>query len=364
MRKDTSVEPYKMTQLQNFKNDPFGYVVMGYYSPKHLQKQKEYAEKSVRQPNELTRGFYKCSSTAQKLFVVTVAEFLKQNKTKKDREVSLELSDIIYGLNINDGSKTRTLFKESVNEVGDLNIIMQDDEHGYYRINLFEEVKYNWDWGTLKFKLSEKFSEFLEIEHKTGFTIFSLEITGKLQSFYAIRYYEIAMSYYGFKGGCKDISSWAKENGVDKKNSWFFAYSLEQLRTLFRIEEDKYLDSRNFKRKVIQLPIDEINSKISTLSIKVETVYEKKKIQGFIFWCSEIKIDKKVHQIGESTEDRLKTNEINKNKEDLAICKTKYPEEFNEILEKIKKSHKAGELSFPIFDEFEAVKILKEKYKF
>lgn len=360
MRKNTSVAPYQQSQLDNFKNDPFGYVVMGYYSQKHLAKQREYAENSVKQPNELTRGFYKCSATAQKLFVVTVSEFLKLKKNSSDRWVSLEMSDVIFGLNIHDGTATRDIFKKAVNEVGDLHIILQDDEHEFHRLNLIEEVKYNWDWGTLKYKFSEQFASFLEADHKNGFTIFSLEATGKLQSFYSMRYYEIAMSFAGFKGQCKDISQWAKENGVKKENSWFFAYSVEQLRTLFRIKEDEYQDVRNLRKKIVEIPIEELNQKIPELQIKVEKVYKGRKIQGFIFWISETAKVKKLHKKDETKEERNDINQINKENEEVEGFKKKYPEEFGKELIEVQKAN-TSPLKIELLDEFTVVKNLKTK---
>ena len=340
--------------------DGFSGVVQNYYGDKHLRMQEENYNGSVRQPNELTRGFYKCSAVAQKLFVVTVSQFMKLKKTSKDRWITLELSDVIYGLNIRDGKQTRELFKKSVNEVGDLSVIMKDDDHEFYRINLFEEVKFNWDWGTLKYKLSEKFSQFLEDEHKSGFTIFGLEMTGKLQSFYSIRYYEIAMSYFGFKGECKDISQWAKDNGVDKENSWFFAYSVNQLRALFRIREDEYADTRNLKKKVVMSPVEEINKKIPSISIKVETVYQRRKIQGFIFWVTENSADRKSHRKNEGAREKQEVEAVNRDALVLESYKAKFPREFAEALEQVRAEGQGG-FRFEMLEEAEAVRILRSR---
>lgn len=363
MRKDTSKAPYEMTQFENLKNDPFGYIVVRYYSKKNLEKQREYAQNAIKQPNELSRGYYRCSTTAHRLFLVTVREYLKNIKAEKqkDRWISLELANVVFGLNISDGQKTRDLFKKSVNEVADLHVIIKDDEHEYHRLNLFEEVKYNWDWGTLKFKLSENFSNFLLEPHKMGFTIFSMEQSNKIQSFYARRYFEIAMSFYGFKGECIQISPWAIENGVEKKNSWFFAYSVEEIRALFRIAPDEYQDVRNLRKKLVELPIQELNEKIPSMSFKVEKVYDKKKLQGFIFWVSELSENKIEHKKDESQEEREETNEINKEQEEIAAYKNKYPEEFKKALDEVKAQPQLpGIPRFDISDEADAVSILKD----
>lgn len=336
MRKNNEKPAFESSQLELLKKDPFGFLVMGYYSPKHLERQKQYAENSVRQPNELTRSFYKCSGIAQKLFVVCAEEFMKKNKTRKDRWISLEMSDVIFGLNIEDGKRTRHLFTSAVNEVADLWVILQNDEHGFHRLNLFEEVKYNYDWGTLKFKLTEKFATFLELEHKQGFTIFSSKIIGHLQSFYSMRYYEIAMSFYGFKGKVKTFSDFAKDQKIDARNSWCFYYTVDQLRALFLIKKDEYADVRNFIKKVVKNPIQELNEKVPSLEIKVEIVRKHRtqrgKVEGFVFWVTE---KMQTLKISKSDSKQIKDEKKEINEEEKIIAENF--ERFNELFEEEKQ---------------------------
>lgn len=291
MRKNKDKPAYELSKIENLMNDPFGYLVMGYYSTKNLKKQRELAETSSRQPNQLTQSIYRCSGTAQKLFVVAVNEFMKRGKTRKDRWVSLDLANTIFALNVEDGKATRNSFKKAVDEVGHLSVILQDDDEAYHMLNLFEEVKFDWNWGTLKYKLSEKFATFLEVEHKRGFTIFSVEVVGRLTSFYAMRYYQIAMSYRGFMGGVRDVSEWAKKNEVDLGHSWFFAFSIPQLRALFKIGDKEYPRVSDLKKYVIDNPIAELNAKLPALEFKVQTLRrnntQKGKIEGFAFWVTD-----------------------------------------------------------------------------
>lgn len=346
MRKNTKKQPHEMTQLENLKNDPFGYLVMGYYSPKHLKRQEEYAKDSQLWQNNFTRSMYKCSATAQKIFCCIMAEFQKQKRNAKENCVNLELSDMIFGLNISDGKKTRTTVNNAIEELRKLGIVLQDDEHAYHVLNIFEEIKYDFDWGTCKFWLTQKTCYFLENLSKMGFTLIQLDKVGKLQSFYAIRYFQIAMSFYGFKGQVKN-----------RPHTWFFSYSLEQLKALFRIEKDEYTRTSNLVNRVVNEPIAEINEKLPQYHFEVEKVYKGKKLDGFVFWVTEKNQKLKIAKT-DNPDIQEDKRIINAEREEVEKFKTQFPNEFAEAMQTVKAQNK---LPFPIetFDEFEAVKLLK-----
>ena len=71
---------------------------------------------------------------------------------------------------------------------------------------------------------------------------------GKLQSFYAIRYYEMALSYRGFIG---------KEGNTE--DEWFFEKTIDELRELFVLQE-KYKVTSMFRINVIDNPVAELNA--------------------------------------------------------------------------------------------------------
>lgn len=333
-----SQKPQKI-QYKNTKkeSDDFNLAIASYYLPKIKTTQNfSLSENSVKQPNDFSRALYKCSGMAQKMFVVVMTEFMRQQKTRKDRWVAFDLSDALTCLNLVDGSDTRSNLRRANEELSTLVVTIQDDEHIQHFLSLFEEVYTDWDTRTAKFKLTEKFATFLEIEHKRGFTIFSVKLIGKLSSFYAMRYYQIAMSFYGFKGHCRCDSAFLMENKIPLKNSWFFAYSVEELRMLFGMKKKEYEKTQDLIRWVINAPIAELNEKIPSLKFNVEIKRknntQKGKIMGFIFWITEkTEVKKLAHVKNESLQKRQEVNAVNTESDFF----NSHQEELSELIKKM-----------------------------
>lgn len=246
----------------------------------------------LKQPNELTRSFYRCSGTAQKLFMAAVATFVGEKKSAGDRWLVIKFKETLQSFSIVDGSETRDTFRKAVEEISELSVVLLDDGNSYHKLNLFEEALFDWRKGVIEFKPSEKFAAFLEVEHRRGYTLFNIESVGKLSSFYAMRYFEIAMSYKGFMGHVKSSDGWAESNGVDLGRSWFFSYSISELKKLFMIGEGQYKLTQNFVKKVINAPIDELNRKIPEYVFRVQVVRKnsspRSAITDFIFWVTDV----------------------------------------------------------------------------
>lgn len=250
------------------------------------------AEDSLMQPNELTRSLYRCSGTAQKIFVSAVAAFMKNDLTRRNRWIRVRFRETLSALSMTDGAKTRAEFKRAVDEVADLSVVLLDDGNGWHRLNLFEEAAVDWETGETKFKPTEKFATFLEIEHRRGYTVFCVESVSRLNSFYAMRYFEIAMSYRGFKGRALEDGGWAERNGVDLRSSWYFSYSLDELKKLFMLGDGQYRLTANLVRRVVLRPLDELNAKLPEYRFRVQIVRRNNtargKVLGFVFWVTEV----------------------------------------------------------------------------
>jgi hypothetical protein len=113
---------------------------------------------------------------------------------------------------------------------------------------------------------------------KKAYSEISLIALGTLGSRYAIRYFEIAMSYsfLAGKGGNKPDEWWFPENG----------YTIDDLRQLFMIDEIKYRQPRDFRIKVIDNPINEINEANIGIHIDPEyTIGHRRQITNIRFNC-------------------------------------------------------------------------------
>lgn len=341
----TMRKPYEMTQFENFKNDPFGYVFMGCYTKQNLAKQKEIDRYSLAQPNQLMQAMYKCKTLTQKIFTLIVQEFLNR-KDFSDKPVSLDLLNVTKAftpyntLKTTNGKKRplKQMYVESIEELRKLALTYQD-ENNYHAINLFDEVKFQWEWGTFKFWLSPKFRHMLELGQKHGITIFNIDTIAPMKSFYAIRFFQIAMSYYGFKGKSSDnrIKNFFEQNNIDIKSSWWFAYTYQELRLLFKIKDNEYARKDVFIRTIIDNPISEINEIQSRIKIQVFPQKLGREIIGWIFVCTE-----KAEQLKISKSDTKQIKDekraINSEQEEMAQLKAKYPQEWQEIFEQEMKN--------------------------
>lgn len=225
-------------------------------------------------PNNFLRASYKCSATTQRMYFYSIFKYL--TSSDNPNFVSFSFSDFFTDLNLKDGQKTRTLIKESANEILDMKIVLEDNEKQYEVTNVFQSAKCVFTDTTFSFKFTDDMKVFLDELKEIGFSLFEINDLGKLKSFYALRYYLVAISYKGFKG----------KNG-NSKNSWFFEYSVEELRKLFDIQEGEYAQIGPFKNIVIELPLKELNEKNLGIQINCMPLKKGRKITGFHFDCIE-----------------------------------------------------------------------------
>lgn len=223
-------------------------------------------------PNNFLRASYKCSATTQRIYFYSIFKYL--SSPEENKAVSFSFSDFFNDLNLKDGNKTRILIKESANEIVDMKIILEDNEKEYEVANVFQSAKCVFTETTFTFKFTDDMCVFLNTLKEIGFSLFEVNDLGKLKSFYALRFYLIALSYKGFKG---------KKGNV--KNSWFFEYSVEELRKLFDIQDNEYQKIGPFKNIVIDLPLKELNEKNLGIQIVCVPIKKGRKIIGFHFDC-------------------------------------------------------------------------------
>lgn len=223
-------------------------------------------------PNNFLRASYKCSATTQRIYFYSIFKYL--SSPEENKAVSFSFSDFFSDLNLKDGNKTRMLIKESANEIVDMKIILEDNEKEYEVANVFQSAKCVFTETTFTFKFTDDMCVFLNTLKEIGFSLFEVNDLGKLKSFYALRFYLIALSYKGFKG---------KKGNV--KNSWFFEYSVEELRKLFDIQDNEYQKIGPFKNIVIDLPLKELNEKNLGIQIVCVPIKKGRKIIGFHFDC-------------------------------------------------------------------------------
>jgi hypothetical protein len=111
-------------------------------------------------------------------------------------------------------------------------------------------------------------------QFKKAYAKINLLDLGKIQSRYAIRFFELAMSYSGFAG----------QDG-NNPGEWYLSYTLAELRKLFGIDKSKYKVTKDFRVFVIENPIEEINAAGIGLEITPEYVRQGRFLVGARFRC-------------------------------------------------------------------------------
>lgn len=303
-------------------------------------------------PNNFLRASYKCSATTQRMYFYSIFKYISSDKNQNS--VSFSFSDFFSDLNLKDGQKTRTLIKESANEILDMKIVLEDNEKQYEVTNVFQSAKCVFTETTFSFKFTEDMKIFLDTLKEIGFSLFEINDLGKLKSFYALRYYLVALSFKGFKG--------KKGN---EKNSWFFEYSVEDLRKLFDIQDNEYTQIGPFRNIVVDLPLKELNERNLGIQIVCTPIKKGRKITGFHFDCID---SAHIARINENNyvyiEDSHKKSSNSSNQEEdsqLMALKiiSQNPERYAEIL----KEEKANPNLFGFSAEMQALMRLEEELK-
>ena len=303
-------------------------------------------------PNNFLRASDKCSATTQRMYFYSIFKYISSDKNQNS--VSFSFSDFFSDLNLKDGQKTRTLIKESANEILDMKIVLEDNEKQYEVTNVFQSAKCVFTETTFSFKFTEDMKIFLDTLKEIGFSLFEINDLGKLKSFYALRYYLVALSFKGFKG--------KKGN---EKNSWFFEYSVEDLRKLFDIQDNEYTQIGPFRNIVVDLPLKELNERNLGIQIVCTPIKKGRKITGFHFDCID---STHIAKVNENNYVYIEdSNKNNKNssapEEDSQLMALKIisqnPERYAEIL----KEEKANPNLFGFSPEMQALMRLEEELK-
>lgn len=329
--------------IETFKQDSFSKFV-GQLLPENEDIQN-YVENALMQPNEISRAFYGMSLNELKTFSYLIKAFKIENRTSLNRNFSFNLTDILKDANIPYDKKSYVKTVENlVNKM-----ISVETENEIEFINIFEKAKLDKNTNIVTFAFTESFAKIIERKDGGKFTLLDFEEMINLNSYYSIRFYQLAMSYKGFKGKFrKPDNDWFKENIKDSKNTWLYGYSINQLKILFGITDKYKNDNKNLLTKVIENPFKELSEKVKTFDFKYQIIYKTKtRIAGLIFWTTEKQtetpktiIEKKEKLITNNFYEFDEQKEKEKIKENQEVelkpirdLEKKYPEEFANRLE-------------------------------
>jgi plasmid replication initiation protein len=150
------------------------------------------------------------------------------------------------------GGEQYRLFKDAVDECMGciITVETEPDEKGkkawkkftWFTVSTFDEKT-----GQATLKFSDELAAFL-LALNWMYTKLDLQDFGELQSRYAIKLFEMAMSYKSLKG---------KQGNPDQ--SWYFERPVSELRMLMGVPMEAYKETHLFKQYAIEKPLREIN---------------------------------------------------------------------------------------------------------
>jgi hypothetical protein len=231
----------------------------------------------VLQHNATTRSAHIFSATAKKLTAMAMA-LLPTDLSSLS--VAFTFTEFCNAIGYERGGESYRIFKDAVKECMEsvIKVETAPDKKGktsWEMYHWFQFAKFDKDSGICTMIFDQKLADFLN-ELKWLYSKINLKDLGELQSRYALRIYELAISYASLQG---------KDGNAHK--TWYFERTISELRHLFGISPDHYQENWLFRLKVIDGPVKEINQAKIGLAITVELVKQRRAIKAIRFDCAQ-----------------------------------------------------------------------------
>jgi plasmid replication initiation protein len=280
------------------------------------------------QHNVVSRSAHELSSTASKLTAMAMS-LLPPDLSSLT--ATFTFAEFCKALGITRGGESYKIFKAAVDECMEcvITVETEPDENGkkawkkftWFTVATFDEET---DQATMKF--SDELADFL-MALKWMYSKINLKDIGELQSRYAIRLFEMAMSYRSLAG----------KNG-NRDKAWYFERGFpDEIRYIMGIGEEAYKDNHVFKQKVIENPINEINKAGLGLAIKPTTVKQGRQIVAIRFECTSASRSAKRRKRGIkeviALPELAPNAETQREEKELEHLRELYPDEFAELYE-------------------------------
>lgn len=273
-------------------------------------------EKKLLQPYEVSRAAYKCGTIERKMLYYA-ALLVQHRPYKKGVEYSgyvaeFSIYDFCQLLGCRTSGRDYIQIKKAVKTICTNTITLYEDEEELQVLAWLQEGVYSQAQNKIILVFTDKIGR-LFCECKERFSLINPHVIGSLQSFYSMRYYEIALSYSGLV-------------------PWEFTLTIDQIRAMFKI--DSYEGRlNNFILKVIKEPIEELNANNPDFKITVEKIpdeSDKRKISAIKFNCKSYSKKQKIQKNDSPASKRTKRelNEIAEERAPIERARALYPEEF------------------------------------
>ena len=232
------------------------------------------------QPYEVSRGVYRCDSTERKMLYY--AALLVQHKPFLDSKrpsynAEFRISEMLFALGMANTDTNRKRIRKAVNTIAENTLKLFDDEDHLDVMNWLQRGIYDNKNDIVRLQFTEKIGE-LFVMCRKRFSLINLKTIGGLKSFYAMRFYEIALSYKGYAGKAEN-----------EPKSWYFERTLDEIKTMFKVDGYNYQKGTNaFIDYVVKKPLAELNKHNADFTITAEKQVDpidRRRAVGFKFTC-------------------------------------------------------------------------------
>lgn len=313
------------------------------------------------QTNNISRSIYSCSMIARKIIAFGTSKIKHKEVMFKNPITNADLgtgtilcaefkiSDFLKAMNFSKCGQNFELIKKATRELRNAWLEIQfesDDEFEMH--SWFQKIIYSKTQNKIELWFTDAIGNAL-LELKKNYCTLSLKTVGEFKSFYAFRYYEISMSYKGLSG----------KQG-NSPGCWWFKMTPEEIRKVFNISADSYqgrYGKANMFRKVIEEPIEEVNTICDNLHIDIVKIKDGRDVVEYQFNCSSVE-QAKIIKKTDSEETKKLARQINAEQDEILHYRKRYPEEFEKAFSECYAQRK-----FDIakqFFEYQAVIKLKE----
>jgi hypothetical protein len=230
----------------------------------------------VLQHNAISRSAHNFSATAKKLTAMAMSLLPADLSSLA---ASFTFTEFCKAIGYEKGGESYQIFTDAVKECMEsvIKVETQPDNKGktsWVMHHWFQLAKFDKDSGVCTMVFDQKLADFLK-EMKRVYAKINLQDFGRLQSKYSLRYFEIARSYESLAG--KD---------GNRADAWYFERPIVDLRRMLGVQPNAYLVTNDFKKKVVEQPVKELNGAGIGIEIKTEDIKRGRRLEGIRFNCA------------------------------------------------------------------------------
>ena len=305
---------------------------------------KKNCEKLAIKSNFIAEGRFKVSAMSQRLISFCIYKMsAKSQDGFKTFQAEFEFKEFLSLLGMKRCSqKTLSLIKQATEECQKAFISYETNDK-FVTMPWFQLCVVDKEKNRVSFTFNDSVGQAI-LDYSNGFIAEKLQLLGKLQSYYAMRWYDLTMTQKGQMG----------KNG-NPGNQWFCQYSVKDIRAIFGIKKDEYSGrTDNFFRFVVERPIAELNAVNSRYTVEVRKVRKGKFISDIMLVCTETP--------AKLNEDSGETMLIENESAMLESCRSQYPQMWAEIeKDVVAELGESVEWTSQAFINGKIMKILSEK---